>query len=106
MNFAGPGQDWRAMVADGRGWMGAQPWTAGRGALWGGLRCPPSPWAKTPSPWTKGLSPWGKAPSPLWGPTPQAPYWAPTPGGGWAKQYPPGQAGIPYAWHPDYGIVQ
>jgi len=34
------------------------------------------------------------------------PVWQPTPGGGLAKQYPPGKAGIPYAWYPGYGIVQ
>jgi len=34
------------------------------------------------------------------------PTWVPTQGGGWAKQYPPGQVGIPYAWHPEYGLVQ
>jgi len=36
----------------------------------------------------------------------QKPVWQPVPGGGKAKRYPPGQAGIPYAWHPGYGIVQ
>ncbi|MFZ5814650.1 MAG: hypothetical protein ACOY93_05050 [Bacillota bacterium] len=58
---------------------------------------------------------WGKYGKPGWGkfgkPGPgrfgkQKPYWEPTAGGGFAKQYPPGMAGIPYAWHPGYGLVQ
>lgn len=36
----------------------------------------------------------------------KTPYWAPTAGGGKAKQYPPGTAGIPYAVYPGYGLVQ
>ncbi|HYG57946.1 MAG TPA: hypothetical protein VD902_07765 [Symbiobacteriaceae bacterium] len=48
--------------------------------------------------WTKG--PWSGLPG--WG----GAWWAPTPGGGFAKQYPPGQVGIPYAWYPGYGLVQ
>ncbi len=67
-------------------------------------------------PWGKG--PWGKGPWDKWGKGkpwpprrfprrhPRHPYWRPTPGGGYAKQYPPGQAGIPYAWYPGYGLVQ
>ncbi len=34
------------------------------------------------------------------------PGWAPVPGGGFAKQYPPGMAGIPYGYYPGYGQVQ
>lgn len=41
-----------------------------------------------------------------WGQPLGAPTWVPTAGGGFAKQYPPGQMGIPYAWHPGYGLVQ
>lgn len=31
--------------------------------------------------------------------------WRPIPGGGFALEYPPGYVGIPYAWHPQYGLV-
>lgn len=50
--------------------------------------------------------PWWQQPSQqFWG-KPQAPYWVPTAGGGFAKQYPPGQAGIPYAYYPGQGLIQ
>ncbi|HWI64990.1 MAG TPA: hypothetical protein VNT75_24450 [Symbiobacteriaceae bacterium] len=51
---------------------------------------------------------WNKAWSGFGGQNPwlKQPTWTPTPGGGWAKQYPPGQVGIPYAWYPEYGLVQ
>jgi hypothetical protein len=32
-------------------------------------------------------------------------FWGKTPGGGFAKQYPPGYAGIPYGFYPGYGKV-
>lgn len=63
-------------------------------------------------PYNKGLGYGTMNKAPYWTgydkytPQQSQPYWAPTQGGGWAKQYPPGQAGIPYAWYPQYGVVQ
>lgn len=75
--------------------------TQGQGSPWGkgfpwGIE---HPWGKGHR-WGKGF-PWGKG-SP-WG---QGGFWMPTQGGGFAKQYPPGQVGIPYGYYPGYGKVQ
>lgn len=50
-----------------------------------------------PAPWADGFGSWPWATG--------VPYWSFTPGGGFAKQYPPGLVGIPYAYYPGYGLV-
>lgn len=102
----GPGLGWRAQA-------GACPWGAGglpaigTGAVtpgwgvgpWAGKGGAPSGWQVQPG------AGWQVQPCAGW--MGQAgPWWQPTPGGGFAKQYPQGQAGIPYAWSPQYGLVQ
>ncbi len=58
-------------------------------------------------PFDKGGMPFGKGGMPLGkGWFGKAPGWGPVPGGGFAKQYPPGMAGIPYGFYPGYGLVQ
>jgi len=47
-------------------------------------------------------SPWAFT-SPAWMLTTTT--WVPTGGGGFAKQYPPGMVGIPYAWQPGIGWI-
>lgn len=65
------------------------------------------PFGKGGMPFDKGGMSFGKGGMPFGkGWFGKAPGWGPVPGGGFAKQYPPGMAGIPYGFYPGYGLVQ
>jgi len=64
------------------------------------------PFGKGGMPFGKGGMPYGKEGKFGKGSSGKFPSWASTPGGGFAKQYPPGMAGIPYGYYPGYGLVQ